>query len=73
MTFGTTVLGSGMAMVTGADSIQRLICMFAGGFCGTIALAYIAFRIKNDNYETGGFCNRNDHDFWYYCISCDSH
>ena len=64
MTFGTTVLGSGMAMVTGADSIQRLICMFAGGFCGTIALAYIAFRIKNDNYETGGFCNRNDHDFW---------
>ena len=25
MTFGTTVLGSGMAMVTGADSIQRLI------------------------------------------------
>ena len=47
MTFGTTVLGSGMAMVTGADSIQRRICMFAGGFLGTIALAYIAFRIIN--------------------------
>ena len=45
MCFGTTVLGSGMALVTDTGNPQRLLGMFAGGIIGTIALAYAAFRI----------------------------
>lgn len=45
MCFGTTVLGSGMALVTDTGNPERLLGMFAGGIIGTIALAYAAFRI----------------------------
>ena len=45
MCFGTTVLGSGMALVTDTGNPESLLGMFAGGIIGTIALAYAAFRI----------------------------
>lgn len=45
MCFGTTVFGSGMALVTDTGNPERLLGMFAGGIIGTIALAYAAFRI----------------------------
>lgn len=73
MCFGTTVLGSGMALVTDTGNPERLLGMFAGGIIGTIALAYAAFRIikiKYNNYETAGFYNRYDLGFWHYCINC---
>ena len=45
MCFGTTVLGSGMALVMNSGNPERLLGMFAGGIVGTVALAYVAFRI----------------------------
>ena len=47
MCFGTTVLGSGMALVTDTGNPERLLGMFVGGVVGTVALAYVAFIIIN--------------------------
>ena len=38
MCFGTTVLGSGMALVTDTGNPERLLGMFVGGVVGTVAL-----------------------------------
>ena len=45
MTFGTTVLGSGMAMVTGADSPQNLWIVLGIGVFVTIMFASTGFKI----------------------------
>lgn len=47
MCFGTTVLGSGMALVMDSGNPERLLGMFVGGVVGTVALAYVAFIIIN--------------------------
>ena len=47
MTFGTTVLGSGMALVTETGDPQKLWSFFALGVLLTISLACIAFKILN--------------------------
>ena len=47
MCFGTTVLGSGMALVTDTGNPERLLGMFVGGVVGPVALAYVAFIIIN--------------------------
>ena len=47
MSFGTTVLGSGMALVTESGNPQKLISFLVVGIVLTVFLAGVAFKIIN--------------------------
>lgn len=47
MTFGTTVLGSSMTLITGSANPQWLLVAFFIGLFLTVMFASIAFKIMN--------------------------